>query len=285
MLSLEQGNPIARIDKSRAFKKRGNSSKYLGIVMDDDYSPDYELDPYQMIQEDDIEKQAGTKMTKYVRKHMKKAASEVKNVGKEFILNDGVLLPTPDVTCQRDVIYVSGPSNSGKSTFISKYLDEYKEIYPERNAFLFSAVTQDVAFDGKVTRVNLLDEPVDIRDLQDSIAIFDDVDVISNKQIRDWVIALRDACLETGRHLNITTCCTSHQICNNLKTKILLQEATKVVVFPRSGSTYHITRFLKCYCGFTTPQINKFLSLPSRWVMVSKTYPQYVLYNDGAYML
>lgn len=312
MLSLKEGLPIAKIVKSKTFGVKDGKSKYLGLISPDDLNGDvstgFKVDPYQLISEDELEKETGSRKinkTKETMKSMIQRGKLKERYGKEFIINDGMLEPVPDIEQDRDVFYVSGPSGSGKSTFIASYLDNYCDIYPDNKIYMFSAISSDPAFErfeedgpkktrGKMTRI-VLDRDyeaelaaghgVSIDDLDNSAVVFDDIDVINNKHIREHVTDLRSQCLEIGRHYKITTCCTTHQLCNYKATKILLQEATKVVVFPKSGSTYHIKRFLKEYCGMKKDDICKLLYLPSRWVMVSKTYPMYVLYKDGAYLV
>jgi hypothetical protein len=304
MLSLEEGVPIAKIIKSRAFKSKDGKSKYLGLISPEELeksnvNPGFNIDPYQLITEDEVEKEIGSRNTRKVRKSMREKIKNRKKTGNRFILNDGMLSPVPNIEKERDVLYVSGPSGAGKSTFLAEYLDNYVDMFPENNIYIFSAVNHDPAFkhlerSGKMIRI-VLDEEyledindgdgIEVTDLYNSAAVFDDIDVITNTTIRNQIIQLRSECLEIGRHSNVTTCCTTHQLCNFKATKILLQEATKVVVFPRSGSTYHIKRFLKEYCGLNAAQIQEFLNLPSRWVMICKEYPQYVLARDCAYLL
>ena len=72
---------------------------------------------------------------------------------------------------------------------------------------------------------------------------------------------------------------------NYTKTREKINECSRYVLFPSSGSTYHITRFLKVYCSMSKDQVRKVLTTPSRWVCVSLTYGQYVLYDTGAYLL
>ena len=46
--------------------------------------------------------------------------------------------------------------------------------------------------------------------LTESVIIFDDIDVISDKKIRDGVYALLNQVLEIGRHFKITCLMTNH---------------------------------------------------------------------------
>jgi hypothetical protein len=208
----------------------------------------------------------------------------------EIRLLDGKLQPLP----QKDIVerlYISGPSGAGKSTYASKWLTEYKKIYPDDPVFVFSAVKYDKVLDKHdIERIpldeSLFENPIDPHsDLAESISIFDDVDVITNSKIRTAVLSLRDMLLETGRHSEARLINTTHLLCNYGSTRRLLNEATSVTFFPRSGSVNQITRFLTTYMGLNKNQIEKVLNLPSRWVTCSKTFPQYFLHERGAFML
>lgn len=303
MLTLEnRGIPIAKIVDSKHYPKKNGKSKFLALIPEEDIKKSdkpAQCDPYLLLTEDDIEKEKNTrdfnKVRSTIRDKIKK--KEIPNLGKEIIMMDGEFEPIPNITKERDVIFAAGPSGSGKSTILAKYLANYVEMYPNNRVILFSMVESDPAFEflgDKLMSIKLdkhymedveAGEEITMEDLRDAAVIFDDIDVISCKKLGAHITNLRNQCLEIGRHYNATTLCTAHQLCNYRATKILLQEATKVVLFPRSGSTYHIKRFLKEYCGLPFPKIEKIINLPSRWVMVSKEYPQYILSKDQAYTL
>jgi hypothetical protein len=78
---------------------------------------------------------------------------------------------------------------------------------------------------------------------------------------------------------------TSHLMSNYRETRRVLNEATTVVFFPRSGSTHQIKKFLTTYAGLEKDMIKKILKLPSRWVALYKTYPMFILHERGAFML
>jgi hypothetical protein len=208
----------------------------------------------------------------------------------EIRLLDGKLQPLP----QKDIIeklYISGPSGAGKSTYASKWLTEFKKIYQDDPVFVFSAVKYDAVLDKhNIERIplndSLFDNPIDPHsDLVESVVIFDDVDTITNAKIRTAVLALRDMLLECGRHTETRMLNTTHLLCNYGSTRRLLNEATSVVIFPRSGSVNQITRFLTTYMGLNKNQVEKVLNLPSRWVSCNKTYPNYFMHERGAFML
>jgi hypothetical protein len=211
--------------------------------------------------------------------------------GKEYHIHDGTLTQVPNTNLERESLYIAGPSGSGKSTYLNNYVKEYKRVFPRRGVYIFSRVQDDKTLEDNddinqvIIDEELLEDPIEKEDLRRSAVIFDDVDTIQEKPLIDYVTHLRSDILETGRHDKITLLCTSHLLMDYKKTRTLLNEASSVTFFPRSGSTYHIQRFLKIYCGLNNRQIDRILNLPSRWVTINKTAPMWVLYSQGCYLL
>jgi hypothetical protein len=199
----------------------------------------------------------------------------------------------PAVSDTPDRILVSGPSGSGKSTWVGNYLAEYRVRFPKNKIFIFSSIQEDSPLDRhKPVRIDLgelSDEgtELDPEYLRDSCVVFDDVDTIAEKKQRDAVLSIRDFLLEQSRHFSIHLVCTTHVLLNYRCTRRLLNEATGVVLFPKSGNAYQITQFLKQYIGMSKKEIDYFLrgDPSSRWRMVVKTFPIYVLSENECYLV
>lgn len=336
--SLKSGRPIARIY---------NNNK-PGDVLRIDNKPDDELDKnfnyniligemlsYEkearrtVLQKDQnalresIESESEPKNQRL--KRIYNSCMEVINArkGKEFFLDDGILQPLPiNIEDQVDNGFVVGPSGSGKSVYIAKWLIEYKHMFPKNNIFLFSRKSEDKAFDviPDIKRVNLNntfinfmstidtldknneegdsnksnDEDSDKNSTEDedslnifgnSCCIFDDIDTIPSKKIMELVKQLRDDMLETGRSKNIYVISTSHLILDYKNTKKNLNEANFITLYPSQGAKQQIKEMLRRYQSLTTIQIARILSLPSRWVTIYIKAPQYVIYETGSYFL
>ena len=122
------------------------------------------------------------------------------------IANDSKFQHIPDTTKEREILYITGPSGSGKSTYTRKYLEQYKKKYKSREIYLFSSLPSDESLDKVGPKRIKLDEsmhadPIKVNDLGESICIFDDIDVISDKKIRDAVYDILNQVLELGRAL------------------------------------------------------------------------------------
>lgn len=325
MLSFNKGQSIAIIkngkydgkilriydkeleDEKKKFK---NNSKKYNYDEDDEEEESYINygDPYDYINEDTIrakkKKLSVLEMNKlrnsFLRRkepddeELSKIYNEFKSnldekMKKEIVLHDGMVIPFNEDKNKPDRFYIAGPTGSGKSTFINYFLvEQLKKI--KKPIYIFSDKPEDAPLDVfKPYRIQLDDEivnnPIEPEELKNSYVIFDDIDSISNRNVKDAVASLRDRILKKGRSSNITTIVTNHQMANYKETKTSLNECNMIVFFPKSGSTYAINYMLKVYIGLGKDQIKKIMELPSRWVCIHKQYPMYVIYSSGCYLL
>jgi len=219
----------------------------------------------------------------------KDAMDDIKNSSRnEIRITDGVLIPLPNKKIV-EKIYVSAPSGAGKSTWCGKWLSEFKKIFKKDEIFVFSTIQNDKVLDRHnpigVDLEALFEDPVEPDETRDSVCVFDDVDTIQDLDIRNIVCSYRDFLLEQGRHFNTRLLITSHLLMDYKATRRILNEATTIVFFPKCGSTHHIKVYLQKYAGLDNTQIKRILKLPSRWVALYKSYPMYILYDKGVYLL
>jgi len=283
---------------------------------DYDYdNPDYDYDPYDYLDGGFIEgrrdghnmgfgpreelRQALKNKKPPVRSKLaKKMYDETKDIvggrlKKEIHIDDGnfQILPRMEKN-QVENLYIGAPSGAGKSTFTKNYAEVYQKIHPKNPIYIFTRATDpDPAFKNlkcKYIRLTdkILEKPIDaLKTLYDSLCIFDDIDTFRDKNITKAVRSLRDDILQTGRKANISTISTSHQVLNYKSTREVLNESQCVVLFPKGGGFHAINSFLKEYCGLSKEQIQRIVKLPSRWVCIYKTYPMYVCYEHGVYLM
>ena len=197
------------------------------------------------------------------------------------------VLPRKDIV---EKVYISGVSGSGKSTYTGKYIKEFKKIFKKDEIFIFSSVEKDEALDKyKIIRIpideDLIEEPLEIQDFENSLTIFDDTDTIKNKVFRNIINSIKAEIIEIGRHYKARCIITSHMLSNYRETRQILNEATSVTFFPKSSGVYHIKNFLKTHAGLDKEQIDRVLKLPSRWVTIYRTYPSYIVWEHGIAIL
>jgi hypothetical protein len=197
----------------------------------------------------------------------------------------------PNPNTERQILYITGRSGSGKSYYTLHYCMEYKRMYPKRNIYLFSALESDSTLDKLkgLQRFKLseefCEEDIQAEDFKDSLCIWDDTDVITNKLIRNKVNQIMNQVLQVGRHHNISAIITTHTACNGGATKIILNEAHSVTIFPNGLGGKSLKYLLDSYLGLDKHQIKKIKKLKSRWVTIIKSYPMAILSENEAYVI
>jgi hypothetical protein len=88
-----------------------------------------------------------------------------------------------------------------------------------------------------------------------------------------------------GRHTNTQMACLSHYLTNYKATRLLLNEATHIVVYPLSTSYHSLRYLLKNYIGVDEEDLKRHRKLGSRWLCYSKVFPQYMIAQKDAELL
>jgi len=288
MLSLTSGcgRPIAEV-------KGGKDAKKILSVIDPDKSDNCCALCSPKCNRAKVEERCCDKCKSCCKKKEAPKPKE-ETIGQSYVCDtDGRLSIIPNIK-EREITYIAGPSGSGKSTIASKYVEMFKELFPDRDFFLFSRLDKDPALDRlKPMRImideNLLRDPIDIQTelSKGAILVFDDCSTIQNPALKRYIDGLMSDIMEIGRKLNIWLVITNHLVIPNEKkmARTIMNEMHSMTVFPKSGSAQQIRYALKTYFGLTNKQIDEIIKMPSRWITVYKSYPQYVLYDKGSFIL
>lgn len=198
-------------------------------------------------------------------------------------IEDGKFQQLPNFQIERNIWYITGPSGSGKSTYTFNISKEWV-IGKKKNKdiYIFSALKEDPSLDKlKPKRIMiddmLIDDPFHAEDFENSLVIFDDIDVISNKHHREAVIKILNEILEIGRHNNVSCIITNHLPTGGKDTRRVLNESHYIVYFPHSGSKKQINYLLNQYIGLDNDEIIKIKKSKSRWACIYKNYPMIAL--------
>jgi hypothetical protein len=214
--------------------------------------------------------------------------------GFELSLDNGeTYQPCPNTNKERDVLYVFGQSGSGKSYYVQMYANNYKHLYPKNNIYVFSTLDSDKEGLDKIKGIKRIklskefieDEMIPTVDFKDSLVIFDDVDNISDKKLKNTVWLYLNNFLQTGRHHKISVAITFHVSAGGNATKMILNEATSLTFFPATIGGRNLKYICDSYLGMEKEQIKKLKKINSIWITVLKTYPKVILSEKEAFIL
>lgn len=212
----------------------------------------------------------------------------------EIPLKDGKFQQVPNFNAPknsaREILYITGASGSGKSTYTLNYIKQYKKKHSKNEIWLFSALTEDETIDKiKPKRIiiddRLITEPIDLEDLKDSICIFDDIDVIKNKDHRAAVYDTLNAILETGRHFNISCIITNHLPTAGKDTRRVINECHSVTYFPQAGAPGQMKRLLQDYLGLDNKTLKDIRKMNTRWATIFKNFPMCIMTEKKVFSL
>ncbi len=303
MLSLKSGTPIAIITSG---KRQGvllriqpnfsghNEEQALEDLVDDDELIEHlfekvfhkerkqisarEQERLRSMIKQEIEDGIESSDTRFIDL-LKRSKDYMKNnIGREIRLGfRETFEPLPDSE-KSERMYTAGPSGSGKSTMMGMYVNNYLVMFPNNKFYLFSRLGEDEALDF-LSPIRVLPEEVkdiNLEDLSNSICVFDDIDTYPDKETLKAIYKLRQDCIECGRKLNITTLTMSHQLMNWGKTRDLLNESMKFILFPKA-SNKHCRDLMQRYCGFSKKTIDRAMNMSGRWILIHKDCPRYIL--------
>lgn len=200
------------------------------------------------------------------------------------------MLPNP-LKMKRDVVYIPGPSGSGKSYVAKEYIQKYHKMYPERKIYIVSELDEDDTLDSikgvKPTRIPLeMVKDININNLKDSLFIFDDIDNVQDPSIHKLI----DAIAITGRaHTKdqggVSMLFITHYITNFKKTRLILNESSHYILFPQATSATQLYYILNKYLGFDRKDVRNLKNMQSRSIVVHKNYPQYMIGSHTAQLV
>lgn len=239
----------------------------------------------KMINSDMISKSDIKKLLKSSDKCHKYLDSEKQN----FKIYENSVMFTPNFDLERECIYIFGSSGSGKSTLCKNYGLLYKKYYKKNDIFLISMVDNDDSLkELNYTHIPLKEEvisDIDLSSLNNSLIIFDDTDIPDDKKLEKMIDTLKDNIAQRGRHEKISAIFTTHLAANFNRTKVLLSECHKFVIFPGAGGVVQQKRMFITYGGMSTTTFESLKNLKSRWVLFHVRYPNYIVYDSGVKIL
>lgn len=199
------------------------------------------------------------------------------------------VLPSCDPK-KREVFYIAGASGSGKSYLARSLAEFYMKLHPDRDVYLISKLGEDETLDKmkpppkRIKIQSFIDDyPGDLEEFRDCMVIFDDYDTFVGAEEKT-IHKLIDDLATMGRHTNTTMLCLSHYLTNYKKTRLLLNEATHIIVYPQATSFHALGYLLKTHVGLSKDDVRD-LKKMGRWVCVYKHFPQWLVSKHSARLL
>jgi hypothetical protein len=195
----------------------------------------------------------------------------------------------PNDLLARECGYICGQSGCGKSFFVSQYIEKYKKKHKNNDIYLFSEVDDDE----KLNKFNpikiklddeLLNDNFDYKDFPNSLVIFDDIDSIKDKKIKNEVYKILDSLLTMGRHNGASVLVTNHTASDRERTKKIFNESHFITYFPFGGSQKQLKYMLESHADLDKNVINYNKKLKSRWICVMKNYPTHTISEKEIYI-
>ena len=197
----------------------------------------------------------------------------------------------PNNKTERQILYITGASGSGKSYYCKEYCNQFRRLFPKRPIFMFSSIAEDSSIDTikglkriKLSK-ELIEDDLTAEDFKESLVIFDDTDCITDKPLKLKVASILNSILETGRHFNVYCLYTSHLACAGNDTKRILNEAHSITFFPKNAGGRMLKYLLDNYLGLDKSQIKRIRNLKGRWCTVIKSFPMVVMGEQDIYVL
>lgn len=198
------------------------------------------------------------------------------------------LLPSPDPK-KREVWYIAGQSGSGKSYVARSIANYYKKLFPDREVYLVSKLQKDETLDALkfLKRLNIqsfIDDYPDLDEFKDSLTIWDDFDTLTGDAEKVVKKLIDDLCI-MGRHSNTSMLILSHYLTNYKQTRLILTEATHLVVYPQSTSFHALRYLLKNQVGLDEDDLKRYRKFGSRWLCFIKGFPTMMISQKNAELL
>ena len=221
-----------------------------------------------------------------------KRVLENENKDDEVVLEDGKFT----ICFQKNtfsLLYITGACGAGKSFLALKVAQNYDKIYKgKNNIYLLSKLKEDKTLDSfkKIKRINpesFLEDPPTAAELSDSLLIADDYESYqtTNPKLYMLIIGLLNDIAMTGRHTNTNLICIQHLVTNGKYSRLIIAESTHIVVYPQSATNHNLRYLLMEHCGLDNKKIKEIKSCKSRFVVLYKHHPNWLITETEAKLL
>lgn len=207
-----------------------------------------------------------------------------RNINEVNVKHGDLLQICPNVEKEQcDRYNIFAVPGAGKSTFVSKYCIEYNNLFPNNVIYMISSKTEDKAFnDVKNFEYIILEDLLEYQDglsqneFKNCCVIFDDVNSIADKKLKDIVNKSKTQLLSVGRSNNINVLSTAHKGKAGQDSIYTIETATHHVIFPGSNKAQNIA-YMKDKVGLHKKTIEEIMNEQTRYVIITNSFPQYYM--------
>ena len=119
------------------------------------------------------------------------------------------LAPRPLKEKERMTLFVAGEAGAGKSYYVREFVKRYNEMFPNNPIYSISYLDEDATLDAykKIKRIKAFDNEflnncmkLDLKtEFKNTFVIFDDIDSVANKKVKDVIYGFLFKLLKIGR--------------------------------------------------------------------------------------
>jgi hypothetical protein len=128
---------------------------------------------------------------------------------------------------------------------------------------------------------SFIDDYPDLDEFKDTMVIYDDFDTLTG-EAEKVVKKMIDDTATMGRHTNTSMLVLSHYLNNYKSTRLILMEATHLVVYPQSTSYHGLRYLLKNQVGMDEDDLKRYKKYGSRWICIYKGHPTIMVSQKNA---
>jgi hypothetical protein len=193
-----------------------------------------------------------------------------------------------------DVIYITAPSGAGKTKIIVSMIDTYFNMYYKKKkppVIVISKKIEDEMLD-KIKNIRLdpstfIEDPIKMDEIEkESIIIFDDFESYENEPyIYNAILSFLTDIITMGRTKKLKVFIVLHGLLKPKIQSLIYNEMTYLILYPNSSSYSTIKRLLEQKVGLDIKKINEIKNLKSKYLIIHKTYPKYIIYSNNVELL
>jgi hypothetical protein len=189
---------------------------------------------------------------------------------------------------QRQAVFISGVSGSGKSTSAVNYIKKlrsYKNKYKKYPVYLWTGNdAPDQAFDNlkNMFRINIQDTEslgeLSYSEFQDCIVVFDDWEALEPEML-NYFRGIMKKLLEYSRKQNVIIIIITHMTQQGHLTKPIIFECDTYILYHKNNFNA-CKKFLKNYMDLENDTLDKIKKMQGRCIYVRKSFPTCVISDN-----